>query len=97
MQLDVNQVDKERAQEKDSQQVVRVIWMKVRTVRDGIRSSKEVAWDVNDFEIKISEIKQPLSLAVVEVLGLTEVCQVLVVSEDLDREWGSMEIMSPGF
>ena len=32
MQLDVNQVDKERAQEKDSQQVVRVIKVEIRTV-----------------------------------------------------------------
>ena len=35
-------------------------------------------------------------MAVVEVLGLTEVRQVLVVSEDLDREWGTVEVMPPG-
>ena len=51
---------------------------------------------MDDFEIKISEAKQPLSLAVVEVLSLTEVHQVFVVSEHLDREGGSMETVSPG-
>ena len=32
----------------------------------------------------------------VKVLGLTEVCQVLVVRKDLDGEGGSMEVVSPG-
>ena len=32
----------------------------------------------------------------VEVLGLMEVHQVLVISEDLDEEEGSMEVMPPG-
>ena len=38
-----------------------------------------------------------MRLATIEVLCLTNVCQVLVVSEDLDGEGGTMEIMSPGF
>ena len=33
----------------------------------------------------------------VQVLGLTEVCQVLVVCKDLDGEGGSVKIVSPGF
>ena len=32
----------------------------------------------------------------IEILGLTEVRQVLVVCEDLYGEWGSVEVMSPG-
>ena len=60
-----------------------------------IRSSKKAAQDVDDFQIKVCEIQQPLDLVTVEVLGLTEVCQVLVVSEELDREWGAIEVMSP--
>ena len=35
-------------------------------------------------------------LAVVEFLGLMEVCQVFVVSENLDRKQGALEIMLPG-
>ena len=31
----------------------------------------------------------------VEVLGLTEVCQVLVVSKDLDGEQGAIEVVLP--
>ena len=50
---------------------------------EGIGSGKEMAWDMDDFEVKVSKVKQPLGLTTVEVLGLTEVCQVLVVSEDL--------------
>ena len=33
----------------------------------------------------------------VKVLGLTEVCQVLVVDEDLNWERRSMEVVPPGF
>ena len=60
---------------------------------EGIRSSKKAAWDVDDFEIKISEVKQPLCLVMVGVLCLMEVHQVLVVSDDLDVKGGSVEVM----
>ena len=33
----------------------------------------------------------------VKILDLTEVCQVLVVSKDLDGEGGSMKVVPPGF
>ena len=59
----------------------------------GIRSGKEAAWDMDDFEVKISEIEQPSCLATVEVLCLTEVHQVFVVSKDLDGERGSVEVI----
>ena len=52
--------------------------------------------DIDDFKIKISEVKQPPCLLMVEVLGLMEVCQVLVISEDLDEERGSVEVMPLG-
>ena len=32
----------------------------------------------------------------VEVLGLMDVCQVLVVSKDLYREGGTVEVVPPG-
>ena len=35
-------------------------------------------------------------MATVEILGLTEVHQVFVVSEDLDGERGTMKVVSPG-
>ena len=69
--------------------------MEVRAAGEGIRSSKEVAWDVDDFQVEIRKVKQPSCLATVKVMGLMEVRQVLVVGEDLDGERGSVEIMSP--
>ena len=36
-----------------------------------------------------------MCLAVVEVLGLMEVCQVLVIYEDLYREERAMEVVPP--
>ena len=70
--------------------------MKIRVVEESIWSCKEAAWDVDDFEVKISKVKQPLGLVAVEVLDLMEVCQVLMVSEDLDGEGGSMEVVLLG-
>ena len=67
--------------------------MEIRTAGESIRSSKEVAWNMDDFKVKISEIKQPLCLVMVEVLGLMEVCQVLVVCEDLYQKGGAVEVM----
>ena len=52
---------------------------------------------MDDSQIKVYKVKSPLCLAVVKVLGLMEVCQIFMVSEDLDREWGSMEVVSPRF
>ena len=69
--------------------------MEVRAAEEGIRSGEEMAWYVDDFEVKISEVEQPLHLLTIEVLCLTEVCQVLVVSEDLDGKRGTVEIVSP--
>ena len=63
--------------------------------REGIRSGEKTAWDMDDLEIEVCKVEQPACLAAVEVLCLTEVRQVLVVGEDLDGEWGSVEIMSP--
>ena len=36
-------------------------------------------------------------MSAVQHLGFAEVCQVFVVGEDLDREGGTVEVMSPGF
>ena len=52
---------------------------------------------MDDLKVKIGEVKQPSHLMMVEVLRLTEVCQVLVICEDLDGEGGSMEVVPPGF
>ena len=65
--------------------------------RKGIRSGEKVAWNVDDFEVKISEIEQPSCLTMVEVLCLMEVHQVLVICKDLDGKREAVEIVPPGF
>ena len=64
--------------------------MKVWAVGEDIGSSKEVAWDMDDFQIEICKIKQPSYLVAVEVLSLMEVHQVLVICKDLDGKGGTM-------
>ena len=56
MQLCVNQVDKEGVREEDSCQVVGVIRVEVRVVKEGIQSSKKFSWDMNNLEVKVSEV-----------------------------------------
>ena len=36
-----------------------------------------------------------MGLSAVKGLGRTEVSEVFVIGEDLDREWGSMEVILP--
>ena len=43
--------------EEDGQRIVRVVRVEVRMAGEGIGSSKEVAWDVNDLEVKVSKVK----------------------------------------
>ena len=45
---------------------------------------------------KSTRSSKPPCLMMVQVLGLLEVHQVFVVSEDLDRKGGSMDVASPG-
>ena len=64
---------------------------------ESIWSGKKTVRDVDDFEIKISKVKQLPSLTAVEILDLLNVCQVLVVCKDLDAEGRPMEMVSPEF
>ena len=70
--------------------------MEIRAAGEGIRSSKETARDMDDFEVKISKVEQPSCLVTIEVLCLTEVHQVLVIGEDLYRKGGAVKIVPPG-
>ena len=67
----------------------------VRTTREGVRASKEFSWDVDHFQVEVREVDEPTGLLSVEVLRGTEVGEVFVVGEDLDREGGSVEVVSP--
>ena len=70
--------------------------MKVRVTGESVRSSQEAVWDIDDLEIEVCKVKQPPSLAAVQVLGLTEVCQVLMICKNLNGKRGAMKIVPPG-
>ena len=93
---DVDNIDKERWG-KESNSIVVIIRMgkEVRATREGIRAGEEFSWDVDHFQVEVREVDEPTGLSSVEVLGGTEVGEVFMVSEDLDWEGGSMEVVSP--
>ena len=51
---------------------------------------------MDHFEVKVGKVNKPTRLAAVERVGLSEVGEVLVVSEDLHRERGTVKIVVPG-
>ena len=51
---------------------------------------------MDHLEVKVSKVNEPTRLAMVKCLGLTEIGQVLVVSEDLYWKGGAVEIVAPG-
>ena len=93
---DVDNIDEERrGKESDPIVVIIGVGKEVRATREGIRAGEEFSWDVDHFQVKVRKIDEPASLSPVEVLGGTEVSEVLVVGEDLDWERGSVEVVSP--
>ena len=95
---DVDNIDKERWG-KESNSIVVIVGMgkEIGTAREGIRAGEEFSRDMDHFQVKVSEINEPASLSMIEVLGGTEVGEILVVCKDLYGKWGPMEVVSPGF
>jgi hypothetical protein len=50
---------------------------------------------MNEFVIELGKFGDPSSLAVVELLGFSEVQKIEMVGIDLNLVWRSMEIVSP--
>ena len=50
---------------------------------------------MDHFQIKVSEVDEPTGLSSVEGLGGTEVGEIFMVSEDLYRERGPVEVVLP--
>ena len=48
-------------------------------------------------EVEIRQVKEPTGLSTVKPLGRAEEGQVLMIGKDLDREWGTVEVMAPCF
>ena len=87
---DVNDIDEERWRKESNSIVVIVgVGKEVGTARE--------AWDMDHFQVEVCEVDEPTGLLSVEVLGGTEVGEVLMVGEDLDWEGGSMKVMPPRF
>ena len=65
-------------------------------VGECVRSREEFSRDVDHIEIKVCKIKKLVSLVMIQVLGLVKVCQVLMISENLDGKGRTLEIILPG-
>ena len=93
---DVNDIDKERWRKEGNSIIVIVgVGKEVRMAREGVRAGKDFAWDMDRFQVEVREVDKPTGLSSVEVLGGTEVGEVLMVGEDLDWEGGSVEVVLP--
>jgi hypothetical protein len=52
---------------------------------------------MSDFKVEVGEIKKPVSLTTVQMLGTTKEGKVFVICKDLDQERGSAKVLVPGF
>ena len=64
-------------------------------MREGIRFTHGGAWVVAEGVVEPQEEEGPAGLSVIQVLGHSEVFQVLVIHPDLDRMLGSLKEVSP--
>ena len=69
-----------------------MIWL----VRQGVRSAEILAWYVLKGEIEFGQVEQPSGLPAIQIARLAEVCQVLVISQDLDHGRGTEKVVAPG-
>ena len=65
-------------------------------MREGRRGGRESSRNIDHLEIEVCKVNEPMSLVAVEILWLVEVCQVFMVSENLDWERGALEVVAPG-
>ena len=91
-------VDKEGWGKESDTMVVGVrMGKEVRAMGEGIRAHEEFPRDVDHFQVEVGEVNEPARLSTIEVLGGTEISEIFVVGEDLYRERGSVEVVSPRF
>ena len=62
----------------------------------GIRGAEIFPWNVFESKVELRQVEQPPGLAAIQIARLSEVSQVFVVCEDLDRGGGAEEIVAPG-
>ena len=93
----INQVDEEFVREEGDSLIVHirrgnVIW----SVRQGVRSTEILAWNVLKGKIEFRQVEQPSGLSMIQITRLMEVGQVLVVCKDLDCGGGTEKVVAPG-
>ena len=94
----INDIDEERrGEEGDSIIVIIRMWEEVRVTRKNIWAGHKLSWDMDHFQVEVSEVDEPLGLLTIEGLGRAKVGEVFVISEDLYGEWEPVEVVSPGF
>jgi hypothetical protein len=65
--------------------------------RKGIRPSESRSRDMGNLKIKVGEVKKPTGLMMIQMLGTTEVGEVLVICKNLDRKRGTVKVLTPDF
>ena len=92
----INEVDEECIREQGDHLIVRIgRGDMIRSTRQGIWSTEILARYVFECEVKLREVKQPSSLATIQIMRLAEVSQVFVVHKDPDRSGGTEKVVAP--
>jgi hypothetical protein len=52
---------------------------------------------MGNLKIKVSEVKKPMGLTTIQMLGAAEEGKVFVICKDLDWKRGSAKVLAPGF
>ena len=94
----VDDID-EKGWRKESDSIIVIVRMreKIQVMGEGIRACPELSRDMDHFQVEVGKVDKPSGLLTIEGLGGTEVGEVFVVGKDLYREWGSLEVVTPGF
>jgi hypothetical protein len=93
----VDDSDEERQGKEGDILIVRGDGKLIRSVRKGIRAGECRPRDLGNLKIKISKVKKPTGLTMVQMLGTTKEGEVLVISKNLDAERGTAKVLTPGF
>ena len=67
----------------------------VHVAGQGVGLAHRVAWVVVEHEVGSGKVQRPLSLLLVQLLGCTEVLEVLVVHPNLKLVWGTFKVVLP--
>jgi hypothetical protein len=93
----VDDPDKERWGEESDILIVRRDGKLVWSARKGVWAGECRSGDMGNPKIKVSEVKKPMGLTTVQVLWTVKEGEVFVICKSLDRERGTVKVLTPGF